>query len=36
LSNDEVLQHQLKTNIISLAIKNADEIIAKEILNTIE
>ncbi len=35
LSKDEKLQEQLKTNIHALAITNADEIIAKEILKTI-
>ena len=35
LSKDEVLQQTLKTNIQALAIANADEIIAKEILKTI-
>ena len=32
LSNDEALQQKLKTNIGALAIRNADEVIAKEIL----
>ncbi len=32
LSKDEAKQHQLKTNIAKLAITNADEMIAKEIL----
>jgi UDP-N-acetylglucosamine--N-acetylmuramyl-(pentapeptide) pyrophosphoryl-undecaprenol N-acetylglucosamine transferase len=35
LSKDEALQQTLKTNILALAITNADEIIAKEILKTI-
>ncbi len=35
LSKDTVLQETLKTNIHALAITNADEIIAKEILKTI-
>ena len=35
LSKDEALQQTLKTNIHALAITNADEIIAKEILKTI-
>ncbi len=35
LSKDETLQQTLKTNIHALAITNADEIIAKEILKTI-
>jgi UDP-N-acetylglucosamine--N-acetylmuramyl-(pentapeptide) pyrophosphoryl-undecaprenol N-acetylglucosamine transferase len=35
LSKDEVLQQTLKTNIHSLAITNADEVIAKEILKHI-
>jgi len=35
LSKDEALQQQLKNNIATLAIRNADEIIAKEVLNTI-
>ena len=36
LSKDEALQQQLKQNIAPLAITNADEVIAKEILSTIE
>jgi UDP-N-acetylglucosamine--N-acetylmuramyl-(pentapeptide) pyrophosphoryl-undecaprenol N-acetylglucosamine transferase len=36
LAKDEALQQQLKQNIIPLAITNADETIAKEILNTIK
>jgi len=36
LSKNEKLQHQLKQNIASLAITNADGTIAKEILNTIK
>jgi UDP-N-acetylglucosamine--N-acetylmuramyl-(pentapeptide) pyrophosphoryl-undecaprenol N-acetylglucosamine transferase len=36
LAKNEGLQQQLKQNIISLAITNADETIAKEILNTIK
>jgi UDP-N-acetylglucosamine--N-acetylmuramyl-(pentapeptide) pyrophosphoryl-undecaprenol N-acetylglucosamine transferase len=35
LANDEQQQNELKTNIGKLGITNADEIIAKEILNTI-
>lgn len=35
LSKDQPLQQQLKENIQKLAITNADEVIAKEILNTI-
>jgi UDP-N-acetylglucosamine--N-acetylmuramyl-(pentapeptide) pyrophosphoryl-undecaprenol N-acetylglucosamine transferase len=36
LSKNEQQQNELKTNISKLAITNADEIIAKEILNTIQ
>jgi len=36
LSKDEEKQNELKTNIGKLGIRNADEIIAKEILNTIQ
>jgi len=36
LSKNETLQQQLKQNIAPLAITNADEVIAKEILNTIK
>jgi UDP-N-acetylglucosamine--N-acetylmuramyl-(pentapeptide) pyrophosphoryl-undecaprenol N-acetylglucosamine transferase len=36
LSKNEQQQNELKTNISKLAITNADEIIAKEILNTIK
>ncbi|HSZ85776.1 MAG TPA: undecaprenyldiphospho-muramoylpentapeptide beta-N-acetylglucosaminyltransferase, partial [Puia sp.] len=36
LSKNEQLQQQLKQNIAPLAITNADEVIAKEILNTIK
>jgi UDP-N-acetylglucosamine--N-acetylmuramyl-(pentapeptide) pyrophosphoryl-undecaprenol N-acetylglucosamine transferase len=36
LSKDEQKQTELKTNISKLGITNADEIIAKEILNTIQ
>ena len=35
LSKDEALQQKLKTNISALAIRNADEVIAKEILATV-
>jgi UDP-N-acetylglucosamine--N-acetylmuramyl-(pentapeptide) pyrophosphoryl-undecaprenol N-acetylglucosamine transferase len=36
LAKNEALQQQLKQNIASLAISNADEVIANEILNTIK
>jgi UDP-N-acetylglucosamine--N-acetylmuramyl-(pentapeptide) pyrophosphoryl-undecaprenol N-acetylglucosamine transferase len=36
LSKNEQQQNELKINISKLAITNADEIIAKEILNTIQ
>jgi UDP-N-acetylglucosamine--N-acetylmuramyl-(pentapeptide) pyrophosphoryl-undecaprenol N-acetylglucosamine transferase len=36
LSKDESLQQQLKTNIHSLAVTDADEVVAKEILNHIK
>ena len=36
LAKDEQQQNELKTNIGKLGITNADEIIAKEILNTIQ
>jgi len=35
LSKDEALQQKLKTNISALAIRNADEVIAREILATV-
>jgi UDP-N-acetylglucosamine--N-acetylmuramyl-(pentapeptide) pyrophosphoryl-undecaprenol N-acetylglucosamine transferase len=35
LSGDVAKQNELKTNIGKLAVKNADEIIAREILTTI-
>jgi UDP-N-acetylglucosamine--N-acetylmuramyl-(pentapeptide) pyrophosphoryl-undecaprenol N-acetylglucosamine transferase len=35
LSNDEIKQNELKSNIVKLAVSNADEIIAKEILKLI-
>ena len=36
LSKNEKKQHELKENISGLAVKNADEVIAKEILNALE
>ncbi len=36
LAKDEILQQTLKTNIHGLAITNADEMVAKEILKSIQ
>jgi len=36
LSKNEKKQQELKENISGLAVKNADEVIAKEILNALE
>ena len=36
LAKDTTLQQQLKENIAKLAVTNADEVIAKEIVKTLE